>query len=234
MQKRKYERAFRQAGARCERSFLRVGIVSVSEDKNTSRRKTVLRVINISLTAILVLLLCFVILKIFFITWATVDQSSMYPTYGDGDTVFVSRLGQPERGSIVVYYDKDVSVPRLASAFGLFSGGAKLLIKRVVATENDMIWLEPEDNGYTVKILYADADSAAGEEYTDGEGKPVELAPLTLDPDTVGILRGKTRWDPYIVGEGCVFAMGDNRAVSQDSRVFGDVPVSRIIGTVIG
>ena len=36
-----------------------------------------------------------------------------------------------------------------------------------------------------------------------------------------------------VVPEGCVFVMGDNRAESADSRVFGAVPMDKIEGNVI-
>jgi signal peptidase I len=38
---------------------------------------------------------------------------------------------------------------------------------------------------------------------------------------------------PFTVPEGQVFVMGDNRTFSSDSRTFGPVPVSNIIGKVI-
>ena len=42
-----------------------------------------------------------------------------------------------------------------------------------------------------------------------------------------------TRWDPYVVGEDHVFVIGDNRNGSIDSREFGDVPLSRVVGTAL-
>lgn len=205
-----------------------------SDEQKRDTKNVLLRAVNIALTAVIALLLCFVLLKIFFITWVTVDQSSMYPTYEDGETVFINRSGDVARGEVVVFYDADVSVPRLSSAFGLFAGDAKLLIKRVVAKEGDKIWLEELGGGeYTVKIGCADTGEVIGEEYFDAEGAPVTLAPITLSPDTAGVLYATTRLDPYVVGEGCIFVMGDNRGGSVDSRAFGDVPLSRVIGTAM-
>lgn len=208
--------------------------MDASNKQNGGKKGTVLRAVNIALTAVIALLLCFVLLKIFFITWVTVDQSSMYPTYEDGETVFINRSGDVARGEVVVFYDADVSVPRLSSAFGLFAGDAKLLIKRVVAKEGDKIWLEELGGGeYAVKIGCVDTGEVIGEEYFDAEGAPVTLAPITLSPDTAGVLYATTRLDPYVVGEGCIFVMGDNRGGSVDSRAFGDVPLSRVIGTAM-
>lgn len=212
----------------------REGRMRTSDEQKRDTKNVLLRAVNIALTAILALLLCFVLLKLFFITWVTVDQSSMYPTYEDGERVFVNRNGGVARGEVVVFYDADVSVPRLSSAFGLFAGDAKLLIKRVVAKEGDEIWLEELGGGeYALRIGCADTGEVIGEEYFDAEGAPVTLAPITLSPDTAGVLYATTRLDPYVVGEGCIFVMGDNRGGSVDSRAFGDVPLSRVIGTAM-
>lgn len=208
--------------------------MDASNKQNGGKKSGILRAVNIALTAVIALLLCFVLLKLFFITWVTVDQSSMYPTYEDGETVFINRSGDVARGEVVVFYDADVSVPRLSSAFGLFAGDAKLLIKRVVAKEGDEIWLEELGGGeYALRIGCADTGETIGEEYVGPDGAPVQLAPITLSPDTAGVLYATTRLDPYVVGEGCIFVMGDNRGGSVDSRAFGDVPLSRVIGTAM-
>ena len=171
--------------------------MDASNKQNGGKKGTVLRAVNIALTAVIALLLCFVLLKIFFITWVTVDQSSMYPTYEDGETVFINRSGDVARGEVVVFYDADVSAPRLSSAFGLFAGDAKLLIKRVVAKEGDEIWLEELGGGeYALRIGCADTGETIGEEYVGPDGAPVQLAPITLSPDTAGVLRVATRLSP--------------------------------------
>ena len=191
------------------------------EKQAGDKKQLVLRIINIALSVILALLICFVAVKVFFITWAKVDQTSMYPTYEDGQTVFM------------VFYDSDVAVPRISSAFGMFSGDAKLLIKRTVALEGDKLWLteNSDGDGYRIMIYAEGSEAAVTEEYTGPDGNAVQLDPITYE--TAGVLRGTSRLNPYIVGEGCAFMIGDNRDESQDSRAFGDVPVSRIIGTVI-
>lgn len=201
--------------------------------KNRGKKNRILKIVSISLSVLLALLVCLVVVKIFFVTNLTVDQTSMYPTYEDGETVFVNRLGKAERGAVAAFYDRDVAVPRLASAFPVFSGDALLLIKRVVGLAGDQIWLEETAGGYEINVLCAENGETVREEYYDGAGNKVDLAPITLDPDTAGVLYDATRWDPYVVGEGCVFMIGDNRPLSQDSRVFGDVPTSRIVGIAI-
>lgn len=201
--------------------------------KQTKRTK-VAKIVNIALSVIIAVLLCFLTVKIFFITSMTVHQASMYPTYEDGEKVYVNRLGSVERGAVAIYFDGDVSIPRLASSFSVFKGSdVNLLIKRVVALEGDNIWLEDTGSGWELVIQCADSGETIKEEYADGNGEKVELAPITLNPDTAGLLYNATKWDPYTVGEGCVFMIGDNRSESQDSRVFGDVPLSRIVGIAI-
>lgn len=81
--------------------------------------------------------------------------------------------------------------------------GQENLVKRIVGIEGD-----------TVEI-------ANGRVYLNGE----ELQEQYLDSSVV------TDGDMIItVSNGCVFLLGDNRAVSIDSRAFGEVPVESILG----
>lgn len=44
---------------------------------------------------------------------------------------------------------------------------------------------------------------------------------------------GTGTWGPVQVEGGCVFVLGDNRARSSDSRVFGPVPSGRVLTRVL-
>jgi signal peptidase I len=78
-------------------------------------------------------------------------------------------------------------------------------IKRVIAIEGSVV--ELVDGGVMVDGL------ALAESYTYG-GEPTLAA-------------GQTRW---VVPSGHLFVLGDHRAVSIDSRAFGPIPLSSVIG----
>jgi signal peptidase I len=80
--------------------------------------------------------------------------------------------------------------------------GPELLIKRVIALP-----------GETVEVR-------DGNVYIDG----VVLSEPYLSQQTYG------QFGPLQVPEGEVFVMGDNRGASNDSRIFGPVPETRILG----
>ena len=87
----------------------------------------------------------------------------------------------------------------------------ELIVKRVIATEGQTIRIDDETG-----IVYV--DDVALEE------------PYTYSKTTSGMLS-----EPITVEKGCVFLMGDNRWVSQDSRdpAIGQVDVRNIVGRVL-
>lgn len=89
---------------------------------------------------------------------------------------------------------------------------AEPLIKRVIAMEGDVIAIDPEN-----EMVYLNGELLE-EPYIDG---------------TTPSLFGFT--GPYIVPEGTVFVMGDNRADSTDSRSgsVGPVALDRIMGKAV-
>lgn len=44
---------------------------------------------------------------------------------------------------------------------------------------------------------------------------------------------GADQLKPFVVPQGCVYVLGDNLLRSEDSRVFGPVPVDHVVGTVV-
>jgi signal peptidase I len=80
--------------------------------------------------------------------------------------------------------------------------GPELLIKRVVALPGETI----DIHGGTVYI----------------DQQPLEEPYLIRSTDST--------YGPTTVPEGHVFVLGDNRGASNDSRVFGPVPIDRIVG----
>jgi signal peptidase I len=140
----------------------------------------------------------------------------MSPTLEINDRVLVNKLayrfGDPQRGDVVVFDSNGPEVDEsvvegvlrhVAEAIGLRTAATDDFIKRVIAVEGD-----------TVRI-------AGNQVLVNGE--PIDepyLPPGTVTPDERAVR----------VGPGELFVMGDNREHSQDSRVFGPIPVEEVVG----
>lgn len=141
-----------------------------------------------------------------------IPSGSMLDTLRPGDRVLVNRvvyhLREPERGDVIVFrYPQDPDV---------------VFIKRVVGVPGDL--LEARDGR-----LYVNGKAAA-EPYVHRTGG-------RLDPTVAqAAIAGSTTHDPwslaqpYRVPAGTYFVMGDNRTDSDDSRDWGTVPRSAIVG----
>jgi len=141
----------------------------------------------------------------------------MTPTIEVNDRVMVYKLafqwGEPRRGDVVVFRDLDEpeleeSIPQavirsVLETVGVRSRGRDDLIKRVVGLP-----------GETVVI-------AGNKVLIDGEPIAEPYLPETAAMPDEG---------PFVVPEGEVFVMGDNRQGSLDSRRFGTVPLDRLVG----
>ena len=141
-----------------------------------------------------------------------IPSESMLDTLRPGDRVLVNRavyhLREPERGDVIVFrYPVDPDL---------------VFIKRIVGVPGDR--LEVRDGR-----LFVNGRPAAEPYIHRTEGR--------RDPTTAaGAIAGSTLHDPwslaaaYRVPAGAYFVMGDNRADSDDSRVWGVVPDEAIIG----
>ena len=166
---------------------------------------------------VIVALIVAVLIKTFLVQAFFIPSGSMNDTLLEGDRVMVNKLayrfGDPARGHVVVF-DSPMNpeadgetifgalVRHVAESLGLSSPDSAL-IKRIVAVGGETI--EIRDNRVFV-------DGTALDEPYLKEG--------SFMPD----------FGPLTIPEGQVFLMGDNRSSSSDSRVFGPIDESEIVG----
>lgn len=130
-----------------------------------------------------------------------VKERSMEPTLYENNYLFINKLAyitaeHPDYGDIIVF-ESDIEKDD--------GNGKKLLIKRVIGVENDVI------------------DIHGGKVYRNG--KQLEEGYI-MEGFTTGEVNS------YTVPSDCVFVMGDNRSVSLDSRAseIGAVTEESILG----
>jgi len=170
-----------------------------------------------------------ILVKYFIGVPTIVKQDSMDPTLKDGERLILSRLtrtfhGEYERGDIITFEAPSNASLRQASvdqenpvakyeneptnifskfAYYVLEFGKKSYIKRIIAVAGDHV--EVRD----------------GKIYLNGE----ELKEDYL-PD--GTITYSENYNDFTVPDGYVFAVGDHREVSLDSRAFGCIPVDKI------
>jgi signal peptidase I len=160
-----------------------------------------------------------ILVKAFVVQAFFIPSGSMENTLLINDRVLVSkftyRVTEPKYPNVVVFESPLAEripepekgafqsvVDNVMQGLGLQSSEQDF-IKRVIATE-----------GQTVEVKQ-------GAVHVDGQ-KLDEPYRKDMDP--------MPDYGPTVVGEDKVFVMGDNRSNSEDSRVFGPIPTSTIVG----
>jgi signal peptidase I len=176
--------------------------------------------------------------------WNDVPTGSMRPTILEGERIFVNKLAYDLKFPFTRLRLAEWSEPRRGDVVVLYSPaeGGKRLVKRVLGVPGDHITVrsgrvlvngEPADYrplgpGERAELGIADGSFDRGErvvwETIDGASHPVAW----LDAASGGL--GQRHWGPDVVPADEFFVMGDNRDNSSDSRVFGYVGRSLIVG----
>ncbi len=161
--------------------------------------------------AIAVAVVVALVLRTFVMTLALVEGASMENTLNHGDRLYVNKLMYtPEKGDIVI-----VDTERHPQG---------PLVKRVIATEGDTIYIDPFTN-----LVYVN-DELIEEDYIKGKTVLHGLMFYTshnIDPTKY------SRENPIVLGEDEVFVMGDNRENSSDSRNLGIFTEDEIMGHAV-
>lgn len=178
-------------------------------------------------------------LRGFIVQTFNVPTGSMKDTILIGDFLIVNRLKYgiklPFKDKYLVRYNKPEKGEIIVFRYPLGGNGIfnnTNFVKRCVAVAGDTIYLEH-------KILFIN-DESVNADYTSHRDTK-EYPPLNIKNELFQNLwkerklknypNVRDNFGPIVVPEGHVFAMGDNRDESDDSRFWGPVPLDNISGT---
>jgi len=151
----------------------------------------------------------------------------MEPTYGIGDRLDVQE-GKPRLGAVVVFHPPESAEQGLCGTRSMGRGTRRacgeaepsearaIFIKRIVGGPGDQIYIS---EGHVFR-------RAAGESTFAREHDPfIRACPSPSQPECNFPI-------PITIPAGEWFLMGDNRGESDDSRFWGPVPTSWIVGVL--
>jgi signal peptidase I len=180
-------------------------------------------------------ILAVLLLRSFLVEPFRIPSNSMMPTLLTGDFILVNKftygirlpvlnkkiidIDEPRRGDVVVFrYPKDPSVDYIKRIVGL--PGDR------VGYYNKLVYINGEPVGQVPAGIYIGVGSGIS---MSGASERQEQLGDTLH-DILVMPRSSGVEGEYVVGENEYFVMGDNRDNSNDSRYWGPVPESNLVG----
>ncbi len=169
--------------------------------------------------------------------WNHVPSGSMNPTIIEGDYIFVNKLAYDLKVPFTTWHLAQWSNPKRGDIVVFFSphDGTRL-VKRVIGLPGDTIELRNEQliiNGKPVN--YGRLNRKISGQLPVGEQQQSLFATEELPAHAHAVMAipgvpARRSFGPIQVPAGHYFMMGDNRDNSFDSRYFGLVDRSRIVG----
>jgi signal peptidase I len=187
---------------------------------------------------LLIIAFCLAILvRTFLLQAFYIPSGSMEDTLLAGDRVLVNKLvyniREPARGEVVVFRGTENWAPQhvVDTDIGTFA--------KIGRTLGDLVGIKhPDEKDYIKRIVGLPGDRISccdvdGRIFVNGqpidESYVIHNSPLTDSAEQAQDCRNR-RFDEVVVEPGQMFVLGDHRAVSQDSRCQGQVPIDNIIG----
>lgn len=179
---------------------------------------------------IIIAIVVALLIRYFIFTPTMIKQTSMVPTLQEGERVFLSRMMRnfdemPERGDIIIFEMPDGHPSDNQLPIAYYNSHDGLLDKF------NRYFLELGKISYIKRVIGLPGEHLQiieGQVYINGE--VIEETYLVEGLET-GTMDGE--YCDVVIPEGCIFAMGDNRNGSMDSRVFGCIPLDKIEGEVL-
>jgi len=179
-----------------------------------------LAVVRETVVLVALAILLAVVFKTFLVAAFYIPSGSMESTLNVSDRVLVEkvsyRFGDVQNGDVVVFVHDDL---------GLAPSGSSNPIARFFSSLGQAIGLvPPSDRDFIKRVV-----GVPGDEITCPDGRLVRNGELVDEPYL----------DPGVTTEGCkpltvaagkLYVMGDNRTNSQDSRSFGVIDRSDVVG----
>ncbi len=192
--------------------------ISLETPKKWAEFSLGLRRMKIVAWSVAIVVLVLLALKTFFIGYYRIPQNGMYPTLPAGSILFTikrpySDISGVKRGDIIVFVREQ-------------NGRRYNYIWRVIGLPGDKVQTSDES-------LIINGQPAARQRLADADGKSIFREQLGNVPYQIALDPSAKERPPdvsLIVPPDHVFVMGDNRFNAFDSRRFGPIPFSSIIG----
>ncbi len=183
---------------------------------------------------IVIALVLALLFRYFIATPTIVKQRSMFPTLKENQRLLLNRTyritkNMPERGDIITFEAPSVSeIPQgevdQSKPMAIYNNEPTNIVSKFV-----YYVVEVTKRSYIKRVI------ALPGEHVKIENNAIYINGEKLEEDYLreDVKTESNKFNDFIVPEGYIFAVGDNREHSTDCRAFGCIPVSKLEGKVI-